>query len=220
MNPSQEMVPYSPRGAIPIARMRSVYRIDEVGRKLDKLPAKEHESLRATYERMLEKGPERFQVKPSGLPVMDHLYDELPNFHAVLDDVRRQLALCEDSRDALEITPLLLLGPPGVGKTHFARELVAAARHRHGLRLDELDDRRLAAVGRVVAVEGRAPGQGLRDAGRRPVRQPGDGGRRDRQGRRRTRLRPARARCTACSSTTPRCTSPTSSPRCRSTRAR
>jgi ATP-dependent Lon protease len=123
MNPSQEMVPYSPRGAIPIARMRSVYRIDEVGRKLDKLPAKEHESLRATYERMLERGPERFQVKPSGLPAMDHLYDELPNFHAVLDDVRRQLALCEDSRDALEITPLLLLGPPGIGKTHFAREL-------------------------------------------------------------------------------------------------
>ena len=123
MKPSQEMVPYSPRGASPIARMRSVYRIDEVGRKLDKLPAREHESLRATYERMLEKGPERFQVKPSGLPAMDHLYDELPNFHAVLDDVRRQLALCEDSRDALEITPLLLLGPPGIGKTHFAREL-------------------------------------------------------------------------------------------------
>ena len=72
---------------------------------------------------MLEKGPERFQVKPSGLPAMDHLYDELPNFAEVLDDVRRQLALCQDSRDALEITPMLLLGPPGVGKTHFAREL-------------------------------------------------------------------------------------------------
>jgi ATP-dependent Lon protease len=54
---------------------------------------------------------------------MDHLYDELPNFIEVLDDIRRQLALCEDSRDALEITPLLLLGPPGIGKTHFAREL-------------------------------------------------------------------------------------------------
>ena len=124
MTASKVSVPaIRPRGGIPIARMRSLYRVDEVGRKLDKLPQKEHESLRSTYERMLEKGPERFQVKPSGLPEMDHLYDELPNFTEVLDDIRRQLALCEDSRDALEITPLLLLGPPGVGKTHFAREL-------------------------------------------------------------------------------------------------
>jgi ATP-dependent Lon protease len=110
-------------GAIPVASMRSVYRCDDVERRLHKLPQKDHESLRSTYERMLEKGPDRFQVKPSGLPAMDHLYDELPNFHEALDDIRRQLALCTDSRDALEITPMLLLGPPGVGKTHFAREV-------------------------------------------------------------------------------------------------
>jgi ATP-dependent Lon protease len=110
-------------GAIPLARLRTVYRLDEVEKRLGKLPQKDHETLRSTYERMIEKGPERFQVKPSGLPAMAHLYDELPNFHEVLDDVRRQLALCEDSRDALEITPMLLLGPPGIGKTHFAREI-------------------------------------------------------------------------------------------------
>ena len=123
MSKSHDLVPVAHRHAIPIAQMRSVYRLGDVEKRLNKLPPKEHESLRSTYERMLEKGPERFQVKPSGLPAMEHLYDELPNFHAVLDDVKRQLALCEDSRDALEITPMLLLGPPGVGKTHFAKEL-------------------------------------------------------------------------------------------------
>lgn len=112
-----------PRSGLPIALMRSVYRLGDVERRLEKLPAKEHEHLRATYRRMLDKGPERFQVKPSGVPAMEQLYDDLPNFGAVLDDVKRQLALCHDSRDALEITPMLLLGPPGVGKTHFAREI-------------------------------------------------------------------------------------------------
>jgi ATP-dependent Lon protease len=54
---------------------------------------------------------------------MEPLYEQLPNFTEVLDDVRRQVALSQDSRDALEVTPMLLLGPPGVGKTHFARQL-------------------------------------------------------------------------------------------------
>lgn len=111
------------RRNLPIAQMRPVYRVGDVEKRLDKLPQREHETLRATYERMLERGPERFQVKPGGLPAMDHLYEDLPNFTEVLDDVRRQLALCHDSRDALEITPMLLLGPPGIGKTHFAREI-------------------------------------------------------------------------------------------------
>ena len=122
MSRSTELVPRMP-SAIPLAAMRTVFRLHDVEKRLDKLPPREHETLRATYERMLEKGPERFQVKPSGLPAMEHLYDELPNFAEVLDDIRRQLALCQDSRDALEITPMLLLGPPGIGKTHFAREV-------------------------------------------------------------------------------------------------
>lgn len=108
---------------LPVARMRDVYRADDVERRLAKLQSQErdHENLRATYERMLERGTQRFAVKPSGVPDMAHLYSQLPNFGAPLDDLKRHVALSQDSQDALELTPMLLLGPPGVGKTHFAR---------------------------------------------------------------------------------------------------
>ncbi len=61
---------------------------------------------------MIEKGPQRFAVKPSGVPDMTPLYDLLPNFSEVLDDVKRHVALSQDSQDGLEVTPMLLLGPP------------------------------------------------------------------------------------------------------------
>lgn len=120
---SHPIVPHDPGFRLPIAQMRSVFQPDEVERKLAKLAEREHDSLRSTYQRMLERGPERFQVKPSGVPDMAALYDDLPNFAEVLDDVKRHVALSQDSRDGLEVTPMLLLGPPGIGKTHFARQL-------------------------------------------------------------------------------------------------
>jgi ATP-dependent Lon protease len=121
---SRSLVPHrAPSFKLPIANLRNVFRPDDVERKLAKLPGKDHENLRTTYERMLERGPERFQVKPSGVPDMAALYEQLPNFTEALDDVRRHVALSQDSRDGLEVTPMLLLGPPGIGKTHFARKL-------------------------------------------------------------------------------------------------
>ena len=123
MESSRSLVPQSSLFQLPIAQMRRVFQPDEVERKLAKLQDNEHDSLRATYRRMLERGPQRFSVKPSGVPNMAGLYQSLPNFTEVLDDVKRHVALAQDSRDALEVTPMLLLGPPGIGKTHFARKL-------------------------------------------------------------------------------------------------
>lgn len=120
---SRSLVPQSPALKLPIANLRNVFRPDDVERKLAKLPPREHESLRATYQRMLERGPQRFQVKPHGIPEMAALYEQLPNFADALDDVKRHVALAQDAGEGLEVTPMLLLGPPGIGKTHFARQL-------------------------------------------------------------------------------------------------
>ncbi len=120
---SRSLVPQSSVFQLPVAQMRRVFQPDEVERKLSKLQDNEHDSLRATYRRMLERGPQRFSVKPWGVPNMASLYHALPNFTEVLDDVKRHVALAQDSQDALEVTPILLLGPPGIGKTHFARKL-------------------------------------------------------------------------------------------------
>ena len=72
---------------------------------------------------MLKLGGQRFTVKPSAMPGMEELFEELPNFSEVLEDIRKHLALCIDSNDSIELPPMLLLGEPGIGKTHFARRV-------------------------------------------------------------------------------------------------
>ncbi|TSE20806.1 Lon protease [Tepidimonas alkaliphilus] len=112
---------------LPIASVRAIFNPDDVEQRLKRLKAQGHEREQATlcqtYERMLERGPQRFAVKPSGVPDMAPLYEQLPNFRAVLDDIKRHVALAQAGSDSLEVTPILLLGPPGVGKTHFAQQL-------------------------------------------------------------------------------------------------
>lgn len=108
---------------IPVANFLKLYHMDEIEKKIGKLHGVEDNALRTIYERMLSKGPERFQVKPSRTPDMESLYEELPNFQEPLDDIRRQVALCQDSGEGLDITPIFLLGEPGVGKTHFAKKI-------------------------------------------------------------------------------------------------
>ncbi len=122
MHSANPVAPPSPF-RLPVAQMRRVFEPEQVQRKLDGLAERDYDTLRATYQRMLERGPQRFQVKPSGVPDMDALYATLPNFHEVLDDVKRHVALAQDCGDALAVTPMLLLGAPGIGKTHFARKL-------------------------------------------------------------------------------------------------
>ena len=113
----------SPAPVLPIAGFKDVYHVPNVDRALHELPPTANESLRAVYEKMLKLGGQRFTVKPSAMPAMDELFEDLPNFSEVLEDIRKQLALCIDSSDSIELPPMLLLGDPGIGKTHFARRI-------------------------------------------------------------------------------------------------
>jgi len=109
--------------SIPIAGFKDVYDLPQVEKALHELPPGANEALRALYEKMLRLGGQRFTVKPSALPEIDALLDELPNFAEVLADIRKHLALCIDTNDSIELPPMLLLGEPGIGKTHFARRI-------------------------------------------------------------------------------------------------
>lgn len=109
--------------SIPIAGYKRVYDCTEVEEALGEIEGTQNDALKDTYQKMLKAGGSRFSVKPSSLPAMDDLYEDLPNFSEVLDDIRRQLSLCVTSRDNLELTPMLLLGDPGIGKTHFAKRV-------------------------------------------------------------------------------------------------
>ena len=86
-------------------------------------PSNEHSALLGIYDRLLHRGAMRTWAKPLAVPDMAALYAALPNFAQPLDEVKRQLALSQDSDEGLELMPMLLLGPPGIGKTHFARQM-------------------------------------------------------------------------------------------------
>ena len=84
-------------------------------------------------------------MRPVGYLLRDHravlddlarIAEQLPHFAAVLEFVRDHLVLSFARQQPMRIPPLLLLGDPGIGKTHFTFELANALRvpvRRHTL---------------------------------------------------------------------------------------
>ena len=111
--------------SLTLARTRAVYDLLDVQDALDRSRGRSPE-LEAFYERMLGAGPERFVTTPSSTDALSPLFEECPNFDAVLDDLARYLRLAHAGNKGFNVMPILLMGDPGVGKTHFAKRLARA----------------------------------------------------------------------------------------------
>jgi len=111
---------------IPLADLQSIYSVADVGRALEDGAARRNEGLKSWYDRMRELGGSRYIIKPSSASAVDALYDASPNFNEVVDDLRKYLALALSGNEAVQFTPMLLLGEPGLGKTYFAKRLASA----------------------------------------------------------------------------------------------
>jgi ATP-dependent Lon protease len=111
---------------IPLADLQPIYSVAEVDRALGDGAARRNEGLKSWYDRMRELGGSRYIIKPSTVAAVDDLYTRSPNFDAVVDDLRKYLALAVAGNEAVQFTPILLLGEPGLGKTYFAKRLAQA----------------------------------------------------------------------------------------------
>jgi ATP-dependent Lon protease len=112
--------------AIPLADLQPIYSVADVGRAREDGVARRNEGLKSWYDRMFELGGSRYIIKPSTVSAVDDLYEASPNFTRVVDDLRKFLALAVAGNEAVQFTPMLLLGEPGLGKTYFAKRLAQA----------------------------------------------------------------------------------------------
>lgn len=75
-------------------------------------------------ERLTQLGPDRRLAVPKQWRAgLDALEQSLPHFHAPIRSIRNALVLAEATGTPPRVVPQLLLGPPGVGKTHFSHRL-------------------------------------------------------------------------------------------------
>jgi ATP-dependent Lon protease len=80
--------------------------------------------LKSLVERLVHSGPNRRYARSTdSCANLEALEQEMPHFRGPLRLLKQSLALAEAAPRPVRIPPMLLLGPPGVGKTHFSQQV-------------------------------------------------------------------------------------------------
>lgn len=85
----------------------------------------DRERYQRVYDHMRANGNLRAVAHPSDAE-LQHLAVSQPHMAPVVEFVRTHIGLARCSRKPLRIPPMLLVGEPGIGKTHFAQALAKA----------------------------------------------------------------------------------------------
>lgn len=81
------------------------------------------EKLHGYCKKMIVAGGNRDLISPVSLDCIDEVDRTCPNFREVSHEIRKAVALALLEGGAIRIPPILLLGNPGIGKTHYANEV-------------------------------------------------------------------------------------------------
>lgn len=121
--PPPTLPAYDPSNAMPVYAPDVPHRLlrGMQGRTPDR---EVHKRLEALAKELKAKGPIRRLVSPPEWDAdVEVLRRHHPHFHEVLELVDTQVRYSWQTESALRLPPMLLAGPPGVGKTHFSQDL-------------------------------------------------------------------------------------------------
>lgn len=109
------------------ATMHRLYDVEYVRdlKKTIKTRSSDHDAkqrLAAIYDDLIKRGGTRPYCRLPEITEIDALANKFPNFQETVSTFKNAVALAKMGNGVLEIPPLLLVGPPGIGKTELANE--------------------------------------------------------------------------------------------------